>query len=246
MMKVTGQTVLITGGSSGIGLATAKKLSRMGNLVIIAGRDSNKLESARKEVSELVAFPCDISREEERMSLVALLSKQYPNLSILINNAGIQYQSRFVVDPPSLDMVHQELETNFVAAVRLSSLLLPGLLKQQQAAIVNISSGLAMAPKTDAPIYCASKAALSTFSRSLRYQLESTSVQVFDVLAPLVDTPMTEGRGRGKISPERFAGELIAGVAKDKPVLRIGKTKYLYAISRLFPEIAYRITKNGL
>lgn len=245
-MKVTGQTVLITGGSQGIGLALAKKLARMGNLVIAAGRDAKKLESARKEVPELATYPCDISREEERMSLAAKLSKQYPNLSILINNAGIQYQSRFAVDPPSLDMIHQELETNFVAAVRLSSLLLPGLLKQQQAAIVNISSGLAIAPKADAPIYCASKAALSAFSRSLRYQLESTPVQVFDVLAPLVDTPMTEGRGRGKISPERFADELVARIAKDKLVLRIGKTKYLYAISRLFPEIAYRITKNGL
>lgn len=246
-MNIRGQTVLITGGASGIGLAVAKRLIRLNNQVIVVGRNVGKLATARAEVQGLIAISCDISKEEERLSLVSEMIERYPQLTMLINNAGIQYQCRFDADPPpSLEIIHEELETNFVAAVRLSSLLLPGMMKQPDAAIVNISSGLAIAPKAGAPVYCASKAALSTFSRALRYQLEQSSVRVFDVLAPLVDTAMTEGRGRGKISPERFAEELVAGVAKNHYVLRVGKTKILYALSRLMPEAAFRITKNGL
>lgn len=245
-LNITGQTVLITGGASGIGLAVAKKLARLNNQVIIAGRDPRKLEAACAEVKELIAIPCDISKEEQRLSLVSEVAERYPQLTMLINNAGIQFQSRFDSNPPSLEAIHEEMETNFVAAVRLIALMIPNLLKQPEAGIINMSSGLAIAPKAGAPIYCASKAALSAFSRSLRYQLEPTPVRVFDVLAPLVDTAMTEGRGKGKISPERFADELVAGVAKDKYVLHVGKTKYLYALSRLLPKLAFRITKNGL
>lgn len=244
-MRMTGQTALITGGASGIGFAVAKKLSQQGNLVIVAGRDPGKLKAAELAIPGLLAYSCDISREEERLSLAAAVADRHPELTVLINNAGIQYQSQFDNDPPSLEAIHQELETNFVAAVRLSSLLIPNMLKQREAAIVNLSSGLAIAPKAGAPIYCATKAALSAFSRSLRYQLEPTPIRVFDVLAPLVDTAMTEGRGRGKISPERFAEELLSGMAKDRYVMRVGKTKLLYALSRLIPELAYRITKHG-
>ncbi|OMF37729.1 hypothetical protein BK133_04105 [Paenibacillus sp. FSL H8-0548] len=244
-MRLKGHTVMITGGASGIGFAIAKKLAQMNNKVIIVGRDQGKLEAARAEVPELVTLSYDISLEAERVALASLLAERYPDLTMLINNAGIQYQCRFDVDPPSVQEIHQEMETNFIAAVRLSSLLIPLLQNKPEAAIINISSGLAIAPKAGAPIYCASKAALSSFTRSLRYQLEHTPIQVFEVLAPLVDTSMTQGRGRGKMSTAAFAEECVAGLARNRVVLRIGKTKLLYLLHRIAPSVAYRMLKNG-
>ncbi len=245
-MQTTGHTVLITGGASGIGYAIAERLVAMNNKVIAVGRDPDKLAAAARALPGLITLSCDISRESDRLSLVRLIAEQYGEVSLLVNNAGIQYQARFGEHPPSLADIHQELETNFVAAVRLSSLLIPSMLRQPEAAIVNISSGLAIAPKAGAPIYCASKAALSTFTRALRYQLESSPIRVFDVLAPLVDTDMTRGRGRGKISPQSFASAMIRGLERDRRVQHIGKTKLLYMLHRIMPSAAYRITKNGL
>ncbi len=244
-MRITGHTVLITGGASGIGFALAQQLVGRNNRVIVVGRNADKLASARRELPGLRTLSYDISKEHDRLALVQLIAEQYGEVSILINNAGIQYQARFDEKPPSLADIHQEMETNFVAAVRLSSLLIPSMLRQSEAAIINISSGLAIAPKAGAAIYCASKAALSTFTRSLRYQLESSSIRVIDVLAPLVDTDMTRGRGRGKISPQSFASEMIRGVERNRDVLHIGKTKLLYLLHRIVPSVAYRITKNG-
>ncbi len=245
-MRMTGHTVLITGGASGIGFAVAKKLVRMSNKVIIIGRDASKLEAARRAIPELVAFACDISVEEQRLSLAAWLKEEHPELSVLINNAGIQYHARFDQDPPSLDAIHQELEINFVAVVRLCSLLIPMLSLRSEAAIINLSSGLAIAPKSGAAIYCATKAAVSTFTRSLRYQLEQSSIHVFDVLPPLVDTDMVRGRGKGKISADAFADQMIAGVVRGRLVLHVGKTKLLYYLHRFMPKVAYRIMKHGL
>lgn len=245
-LRLTGHTVLITGGGSGIGLAVAKKLVRMGNKVIIVGRDVSKLESAQKAIPELAIHACDIGVEEQRVLLAEWLKAEYPELSVLINNAGIQYHARFDQDPPSLDAIHHELEINFVAVVRLCSLLIPMLSLRSEAAIINLSSGLAIAPKSGAAIYCATKAAVSTFTRSLRYQLEQSSIQVFEVLPPLVDTDMVRGRGKGKISADAFADQMIAGVIKGRLVLHVGKTKLLYYLHRFMPKVAYRIMKHGL
>ncbi|TNJ65493.1 SDR family NAD(P)-dependent oxidoreductase [Paenibacillus hemerocallicola] len=245
-MKLAEHTVLITGGASGIGLALARTLTRMDNKVIVVGRDRGKLADAQENIPGLTALSCDIGSEEQRESLVSLLERDYPRLSVLVNNAGIQCHSRFDSAPPSLETIAREVEINFIAAVRLDAMLLPLLRQQKEAALIHISSGLSIAPKADAPVYCATKAALSSFARALRYQLEHTPVRVFDVLAPLVDTAMTEGRGRGKISPEAFASRLVAGLAGDRYTMRIGKTRLLYALHRLAPGLAYRIMKDGL
>lgn len=242
-MKLTGNTALVTGGGSGIGLALAKQLAQLGNKVVIAGRDEDKLRAAQRAVPALTIYQADISRDAERIRLAARLQSEQPGLNMLINNAGIQRHMRFDHGQPPLEHIQAEIETNLVAPVRLCSLLMELLRSQPQAAIVNISSGLAIAPKADAPVYCATKAALSNFTRALRYQLEHTPVQVYDVLAPLVDTDMTRGRGTGKISADAFAAALLRGLERGRPDIRIGKTRLLVMLHRLLPDVAYRITR---
>lgn len=245
-MKLAGQTILITGGGSGIGLALAKQLAGMDNQVIIVGRDFAKLEAAQREVPSLATYSCDISQEEERLRLAEWVYHNYPKLSVLFNNAGIQLHTRFDLKQlPSLELLQQEMDTNFTAVIRLSSLFLPLLRQRPEAAIINVTSGLALAPKQSAPIYCASKAALSSFTRTLRYQLESTAVQVVEAMAPMVDTDMTAGRGKGKISPQQFAREVIRGIQQGRAVIHGGKVKLLYLLHRLIPELTYRIMRHG-
>jgi short-subunit dehydrogenase involved in D-alanine esterification of teichoic acids len=244
-MKLTGKTVVITGGASGIGFALAKKLMQMNNEVLIVGRNPDKLAAARIEIPQIITLQYDLGLDKDRLALATQLKREYPRLSVLINNAGIQHLYRFDLEPPPLELIQEEIETNLIAPVRLSSLLIDLLRQSSESAIINISSGLAIAPKGSAPIYCASKAALSSFTRALRYQLEQTSIQVYDVQAPLVDTNMTKGRGRGKISSDAFAAAFISGVHKKTFSMRIGKVKVLYALHRLIPSLAYRIMKRG-
>jgi len=216
-MKLSGNTVLITGGASGIGYALTKKFAERGNVVIVVGRDAEKLNRVRQEYPEVVAVQGDVGAEEDRLAIVERLRQERLKPNILVNNAGVQYNYRFDDrEPPAYGIMQGEIDINFVGPARLSALLIPFLKESLESAIVNISSGLALAPKASAPVYCASKAALSLFSRALRYQLENSSVKVFNVVTPIVDTDMTKGRGRGKISPDEFAAAVMKGVERDK------------------------------
>lgn len=244
-MKLEGNTILITGGASGIGLALVKKFTQLNNTVLVVGRDRNKLEMLRQELPAVEVFPCDISMEEERLALKNRLCQLNRSINVIINNAGVQFHSSFVESQPSAEEVLSEIETNLIAPIRLISLFMEDLQHQPYGAIINISSGLALTPKASAPIYCATKAALSSFTRSLRYQLEHSSIAVYDVKAPLVETDMTRGRGRGKISPEAFAEEVVKGLKQGKEDMPIGKVKHLSLVHRLIPSLAYRIMKNG-
>lgn len=245
-MKLSGKTVLITGGTSGIGYALTKRFSEQGNVVIITGRDDRKLDKVKAEFPKTVALKCDVGVEADRLALAEELKRRNIVPQILINNAGVQYNYSFHPELPSHHLMQEEMDINFMGPARLCALLIPSLLTKPEAAIVNISSGLGIAPKASAPVYCASKAALSVFSRALRYQLEASSVKVFNIVTPLVDTNMTRGRGRGKISPDAFAAALMKGLERDRYDLRIGKTRILYALHRLVPNVAYKIMKNGL
>ena len=141
--------------------------------------------------------------------------------------------------------IENELHVNLLAPVLLTHAFLPHLQRQAASAIVNVSSVLALVPKQSASAYCASKAALHSFSRSLRWQLESTSVRVFEVMPPLVDTAMTANRGTGKISPEALAAAFWAGFRTDQYELRVGKAKAAGLIARLSPSLAERIMRGG-
>ncbi|MCD1260797.1 SDR family NAD(P)-dependent oxidoreductase [Paenibacillus athensensis] len=244
-MKMLGKTIVITGGGSGIGLALARQWVERGNTVIIVGRSLSRLEEALSVEPRLLAFPCDIRQEAEQRRLVEWLAEMGLEADVLVNNAGVQVLSRFDRQPlPSPTAIQDELDTNFTAAVCLSMLFIPLFLQKPEAAIVNITSGLALVPKESAPIYCASKAALSSFTRTLRYQLEATPIKVFEAMAPLVDTAMTAGRGTGKMSTGQFAREVIQGIEAGRVHIPVGKVKLLEALLRISPSLARQIMRR--
>jgi uncharacterized oxidoreductase len=241
-MKLTGQTIVITGGSSGIGLSLAKQLAEQ-NTVIIAGRDERKLESARSSIPGLRTIACDIGQAAERIRLSQALIRDYPKLNVLINNAGVQHHLRFDADHASrsVEILDEEINVNLLAPVHLCSLLIPHLLERPSAAIMNVTTGLVIVPKVESPLYSASKSALSTFTSMLRTQLRDSSIQVTEAMPPLVDTPMTHGRGRGKITPDACAAEMVRGLEQGKSVIRVDKVKLLYVIHRISPGLARTI-----
>jgi len=238
-MNPSGHTVLITGGATGIGFALAKKFHAAGNRVIVVGRSQERLAAAGAALPGITTCAADVSSPADRERLVAT----YSDVSILINNAGIQNIVP-VIDSTPHD-IEQELDVNFLSPVLLCRAFLPLLLQRESAAIVNVSSGLALVPKQTAAIYCASKAALHSFSKTLRWQLEGTRVKVFEVLPSVVDTAMTAGRGRAKISPDKLAEEFWQGWRRDRFEMRIGLVKLFAFLHRIAPSVVERLIRAG-
>ena len=248
-MNLSNHTVLVTGGSTGIGLEIARKFKKHNNRVIICGRDKEQLATATREIGEVETIQCDLARETDIHTLVDILKTRVGELSILVNNAGVQQNYNFIqvcADPPLKD-IDLEIDVNFKAIVKLTMLCLPLLRQQSQSAIVNVSSGLALAPKRSAPVYCATKAAVHLFSKAFRYQMKDTApnVAVFEAILPLVNTRMTRGRGKGKISPQKVAKEVFEAMERDRYEMHVGKVKLLVLIQRVLPQLADRILRNS-
>jgi uncharacterized oxidoreductase len=185
-----------------------------------------------------------MANEGERNNLINAVLQKYPQLNILVNNAGIQRNYVFTDGQDHRALIDEETNINFTAQIKLVDQLLPSFTKMQVAAIVNISSALGVVPKQSAPLYCATKASVHNFSKTLRYQLEQTPVKVFEVIPTLVDTEMTRGRGKNKISPDALATEVLRAIETDKYEIPIGKTRMLFLLNRLVPKISERISRN--
>lgn len=238
-MKITGNTVLITGGASGIGLSMARIFLENRNTVIVCGRNIHKLDEVKKQYPGIHTVQCDVSSPIEVTRMVEHVASRFPSLNILVNNAGIQHQYDFAKDENALQKIDEEIDINFRAVARLTKMVLPNLEKLPEAAIVNVSSFLGIVPKRSAPLYCATKAALHAFSQSLRYQLQGTPVKVFEIITPLVDTNMTKGRDddAGKMSPESLANEVIRNMEKDRYEIKPGRTKLVLFLYRVVPSL---------
>jgi len=186
-MQLSGNTVLITGGTSGIGLAFAEKFLQAGSKVIITGRREERLKKIQEDYPAMVVTTSDVADEKQREALAQWIIENHPETNILINNAGVQLLTD-LKKPVDLARVRQETETNFIAPVHLTSLFTQHLARKQNAAIVNISSGLAFVPIAFMPVYCATKAAIHSLTLSLRHQLRNTGIKVFEIIPPAVDT----------------------------------------------------------
>lgn len=242
-MKTRGNAALVTGGGSGIGLALAQALQAAGNRVIIAGRRARVLEAAAAATPGLIPFPCDIAEHSERQRLIRFIAEDHPDLNILVNNAAIQFEAPLLSEEISEADVAQEIAVNLTAPVLLIKNLVPTLANQPEAALVNVSSVLAVVPKRSSAVYCATKAGLRGFSRSLRLQLAQSHphIRVFELLPPLVETAMTAGRGSGKIPPAAVAQALLAALARDQLEIPVGKSRLVMALNRLLPATTQRI-----
>ena len=227
-------TVLITGTTSGVGSALAAQLRAAGHRVIAVARRVGEGDVP----PNTVPYPCDLADPQATEALFAQIAASHPDISVVINNAGVQIAAR--LDDPALNAaaLEGEIAVNLLAPAIIARAMLPVLRAQDRpTAIVNVTSGLAIYPKTATALYCASKAALRSLTQSLRYQSEGTRVQVIEAILPLVDTPMTVGRGSGKMSAEDCAAAIIAGIRRGQDEVYIGKARLLPWLNRIAPAI---------
>jgi uncharacterized oxidoreductase len=226
-MQINGNTVLITGGATGIGLALVEQFLKEENKIIICGRREDKLKEAKQKFPEIETYVCDLSKESERMKFSELVQNNFPKVNILINNAGIQREID-LTDAEKISGFEQEIFTNLIAPVHLNALFVPHLKNQQNSAIINVSSGLALTPIARMPMYCATKSAIHSYSLSLRHQLKNTSIKVFELIPPTVDTDLDKGsrdlRGQTNkgMKPDEFALLAIEALKNDKFEATIG------------------------
>ena len=188
-MQTSSNTVLVTGGASGIGLAIAERFLRAGSEVLICGRDKDKLAAAKEKHPKLHIRVCDVSSEAKRTQLFSWATTSFPALNVLVNNAGIQRRVDLSKAEP-WEQTRQELLINVEAPIHLSMLFIAHLAKQQNPAIINITSGLSFTPLANVPVYSAAKAALHSFTLSLRHQLEKTPIKVIEIAPPAVNTDL--------------------------------------------------------
>jgi uncharacterized oxidoreductase len=242
-MRMHGNTILITGGATGIGLSLAEGFIERDNEVIVCARTEENLRRANERLPALHTKRCDLSREDDRKELHEWVISCFPETNLLVNNAGIQRVIDFRKGLEDLNC-HQradgedEIEINLRAYIHLAAAFVPDLMKRKEAAIVNVSSGLAFIPLVLTPVYCATKAGVHSFSVTLRYQLRNTPIRVFEIMPPTVDTNLDKGaraeRGqqdRG-IPPSVVAQESLARMEKDEYEIAIGGAENLRNASK--------------
>ncbi len=241
-MNTTNNTILITGGTAGIGLEAAKLFSRSGNKVIITGRDQQRLDHALALLPGVRGIISDVSKQADMEALVSTIQSNYPQLNIVINNAGRALVYDLTGGSHAFENAADEMLTNYLSVVRLNEKLLPILSAQATAAIVNVSSIVAFVPGTIAT-YAASKAALHSYTQSLRISLQRKgNVKVFELMPPLVNTEFSAPIGGANgISPALVVQELFEGIENDIYEIRPGNTQLIYDLYRQNPEEALRV-----
>jgi uncharacterized oxidoreductase len=232
-MNLTGNTLLITGGASGIGFAFAERFLKLGNQVIICGRREEALREAKRQYPELHTRVCDVGEEAERLALFQWVQQQFPGTNVLVNNAGIQNRTKLLNSKADWSRHHQEIAINLEAPFHLAMLFAPHLAERNNAAIVNVTSGLAFTPMAAAPIYCATKAALHSFTISLRYQLAASGIEVIEVAPPAVNTDLG-GKGLHTFgaSLDAFADGIFQGLQEGRQEIGYGTSDKALRLSR--------------
>ena len=220
-MELSNRTVLVTGGTSGIGLGIAESFLQSKSKVIVCGRDKEKLSTVKDNFPDIIVLPCNVGNASQRKKLAEEVLRRFPGLDILVNNAGIQRYLDLKKGYDELKSGEDEIAINFIAPVELTSLFIGHLMKRPSAAIINVSSGLGFMPMPNTPIYSATKAAVHTYTLVLRQQLKNTEVRVVEIVPPMVDTDLNkEGRNavhlkfRG-ISVSEYIQTVMKGLEND-------------------------------
>jgi uncharacterized oxidoreductase len=216
-MNPSGNTILITGGGSGIGRGLAQSLHALGNQVIIAGRRRQALDETTAANPGIKSLTVDMQDPASLRAFAAKAIAEFPSLNVLINNAGIMRPEKLLAQQPDLADAEAIVATNLLGPIRLTAALLPHLEKQPRATIINVSSGLAFLPLALTPTYCATKAAIHSYSRSLRHQLRNTNVEVLELIPPYVATQLMGGADDPRAMPlSKFITEVME-ILKTQP-----------------------------
>jgi uncharacterized oxidoreductase len=245
-LKQSQQTVLITGGSSGIGLALAKKFMGNDNTVIITGRNLQKLEAVQRDFRQIHIFQSDVTDSTEVKKLADDIDQQFGGIDVLINNAGVMNLVDAGNESNDLQKQMQEIEINYNSPIRVLHYFLPLLKKSKNAALVNVSSGLAYVPFAQAPVYSGTKSALHFWTQAIRPQLQPHNIKVVELLPPVVDTPLAHGADIAEddnlkpMPPEKLADIFWKDYIKGKEEITPGISKQLKLMSRLAPKFIFK------
>jgi uncharacterized oxidoreductase len=216
-MNFTGNTILITGGGSGIGRGLAESFHALGNQVIISGRRKQTLDEITAANPGMKSLTVDMQDASSIRAFAAKAAAEFPALNVLINNAGIMRAENLKAQQPDLADSEATIVTNLLGPIRLTAALLPHLLKQSSATIMNVSSGLAFLPLALTPTYCATKAAIHSYTLSLRYQLRNTRVEILELIPPYVATDLMDGASDPRAMPlDKFIAEAME-IIKTRP-----------------------------
>lgn len=241
-MNLSGNTILITGGSSGIGFEMAKELVKKNNKVIVTGRNEKRLQKVKDELAGVVAIKSDVSNPDDIKKLYEQVAKEFPELNILINNAGIMWTINLQNHGLAANDLTKELDINVKGTIWMNDAFLPLLKGKKNAATVTVSSGLAFVPLPVSPVYCATKAALHSYTLSLREQLRNTTVKVFELAPPATETDLLadaseeDMKGISVMKVEALVADFLKGFSKDKFEICPGQASQLKFMSRYFPN----------
>lgn len=236
-MRLQGKTVLVTGGTDGIGAQLIRQLRDKGAMVVTSGRTAERIAATRAQGFEVIA--ADLSTPEGVEALLAGVDGR--TIDVLVNNAGAGTDYDFRSGAVDLAGAEKTYYLNLHAPTQLIGRLLPMLKSRGEAIVVNVTSGLALAPNAGSPVYCASKAGLRSYTLAIRAQLKGTGVKVLEALPPLVDTQMTAGRGSNKMSAADCARQIVAGIERDTETINVGMVKLLQLVHSISPALARSI-----
>jgi len=238
-MKLTGRTILITGGSAGIGLAFALKFIELGNNVIVTGRRQAVLDQVKAKYPKLHTLQSDVADPSQIAALAKRVRVDFPRLDVLMNNAGIMLTKNLKAQAADLTGLMTEMDINVGGVIRTTSTFID-LLTANKGTVINVSSGLAFVPLPCAPIYCATKAAIHSYTQSLRFQLEETGVEVIELMPPAVKTDLTadlpEGDGFTLMTTDELIRQSFASLKAGALEIRPGQSKQLAFMRRLAPD----------
>ncbi len=236
-MQLSGKTVLVTGGTDGIGAHLIRQLRDKGATVIASGRNPERCAATRADGFEVIA--ADLSGPDGVEALLAGLGER--PIDVLVNNAGVGTSYDFRSGEVDLPGAERTYYVNLHAPTQLIARLLPVLKARGEAMIVNVTSGLALAPNAGAPVYCASKAGLRSYTLAIRAQLKGTGITVIEALPPMVDTQMTAGRGNNKMPPAECARQIVTGMERGTETINVGMVKLLQLVHSISPALARSI-----
>ena len=242
-MKLTGRTILITGGSAGIGLAFALKFSELGNRVIVTGRRQSVLDELKANYPKLHTIQSDVADPAQIASLARRVKAEFPKLDVLMNNAGIMLHKNLKVPAADLDGLTTEIDINLGGVIRTTSAFID-ILTANKGTVINVSYGLAFVPLSSSPIYCATKAAVHSYTQSLRFQLEESGVEVIELMPPAIKTALSadlpEGGLVALITTDELLKQTFAVFKKGKLEIRPGQANLLALMRRLAPGFMNR------